>query len=352
MEVFNLKQKEKWNNALSQLPSGLVDIYHTPEYYEVYEKNGYGESVCFTYQEGDKIAVYPFLKRCINNLDLINLHTKYFDIEGVYGYNGVISNTKDFGFRQKFYSEFSEYCKNNNVIAEFTRFHPILKNQCFSQDFMDIVFDRPTIFFDLRKPYPQILKEYSRTNRKMIRWAKGKNVKIKLARDDFEYENFIELYLSSMTKLDAEEFYFFNKKYFNDLNDLLDNNLYLFSAWYEGSIICQVLIMRCGEYLHGHLSGRDRKYAKIPSNNLIFDYIVKFAQKIGGHYFHIGGGRTNADDDSLFAFKKNFSPDRGSFYIGKKIHNQQIYTEICNKWQQKFPEKAEKYNSVLLKYWY
>lgn len=352
MEIYGLKQQDKWNDALASLPANMVDIFHTPEYYEVYEKNGYGESVCFKYQEGDKIAVYPFLKRCINNLDWISLPTKYYDIEGVYGYNGVISNTTDFGFRQNFHVAFSELCNKNNIIAEFTRFHPILRNESFSQNFMEVLFDRPTIFIDLRKPYSRLFKEYAGKNRKMIRKAKKENVKIKLARSSFEYKNFIELYLSSMATLDADEFYFFDKKYFGDLNELLNNNLYLFSAWYESKIICQVLVMRRGIYLHGHLSGRDRNFSKIPSNSLVFDYIVKFGQKVGGHYFHIGGGRTNAADDSLFSFKKYFSADRGSFYIGKRVHNQQIYSEICEKWQQAFPEKAEKYKSVLLKYWY
>ena len=79
---------------------------------------------------------------------------------------------------------------------------------------------------------------------------------------------------------------------------------------------------------------------------------AKELQKRGVKRFHLGGGTTGNEDDSLFLFKRRFSKDTCQFYIGKLIFNQYAYNAICADWEQKNPEKAEHYKHHLLKYKY
>lgn len=45
---------------------------------------------------------------------------------------------------------------------------------------------------------------------------------------------------------------------------------------------------------------------------------------------HHGGGRSNAEDDSLYIFKKQFGQNTLlDFYIGQKIWDQKMYDKIC-----------------------
>jgi hypothetical protein len=85
-------------------------------------------------------------------------------------------------------------------------------------------------------------------------------------------------------------------------------------------------------------------------NNYLLDKAVKFALGIGAEILHLGGGRTSLADDSLLKFKSNFSRTQISFYIGKKIHNPAIYSEVLNQWKLRNFEKEDQYKNYLLKY--
>ena len=55
-------------------------------------------------------------------------------------------------------------------------------------------------------------------------------------------------------------------------------------------------------------------------------------KKNGFKKLHLGGGYQ--DNDQLFQFKNRFNPDgRLSFFIGKCIHNEQIYEELVRLWK-------------------
>ncbi len=127
IEVLDISESQKWSNLLKQLPLHLQDIYYTPEYYKVYEIYGDGKALCFVYHYGSNLALYPFFLNRINNLGY-DLNESYYHIEGAYGYNGVISSSNDPDFIKNFYEDFNKYCKENNIIAEFTRFHPLFEN--------------------------------------------------------------------------------------------------------------------------------------------------------------------------------------------------------------------------------
>jgi hypothetical protein len=117
------------------------------------------------------------------------------------------------------------------------------------------------------------------------------------------------------------------------------------------NVVCSSIFFHYGDYFHYHLSGRSEQ-ANNAVNNFLLDEAVKFAQKKGAKKFHLGGGRTSNPDDSLLKFKGSFSKTKFPFYIGKKIHNQQVYDEIVRQWENNEPEKKLKYKNHLLKYRY
>lgn len=43
-KILNLKNRQKWKILLNELPINQQDVYFTPEYYELYEKNGDGKA--------------------------------------------------------------------------------------------------------------------------------------------------------------------------------------------------------------------------------------------------------------------------------------------------------------------
>lgn len=350
-ELLTLKDKTKWKAEIEKLPPEVQDIYFMPEYYELHQHYGDGTPLCFVYEEDNNLAVYPFLKNKVNP-DLLKPDSNvYFDIQGVYGYNGVISSSYNKNFVHNFYKTFDALCKNENIIAEFTRFHPLINNYAFSEHHLQVINDRKTVFLNLTKSIDDIWKEeFSSKNRNMIRKAEKSGLKFRLANKTEDYLFFREMYIETMKAVGAKNYYFFDENYFLNFKNLLDKKQSLLLAELGGQIIAGLLLMVEGKYAHYHLSARHKEYAKFAANNFLLEKAIQIAKEKGAEKFHFGGGNTSDENDPLFKFKANFSKSRADFYIGKKIHNQEIYQQVCSKWEQKHPDLQNKYKYFLLKY--
>jgi hypothetical protein len=353
-ELLDLTKSQNWLNYLQLLPFDQQDIYFTPGYYRIYEDLGDGLANCFVFKTKDKIAMYPYLINSVNECGF-DLPDKYFDIQGAYGYNGVLTSSLDPKFIQTFFESFDLFCQEENIIAEFMRFHPVLKNELFSRDYMTVIHDRNTVLLDLNKSYAEIWDtEYSSKNRNMIRKAirLGYLCQIETTPGKDSIDRFISIYHNSMRLAGAEPYYYFNIDYFNNMFKYLKDKIYLFNIFnHNGEIICSSIFLHYNDYFHYHLSGRNEN-ADNSVNNFLLDSAVKFAKDMGAKLFHLGGGRSNANDDSLLKFKKNFSKMIIPFHIGKRILNKEVYNEVVSQWGNKYPVKAEQYRNILLKYRY
>jgi len=353
-KLLNLSYKNQWNDYLKLLPKNQQDVYFTPEYYSLYEQNGDGEANCFVFEKEGNIVLYPFLKNSINELGY-SLDKEYYDIQGAYGYNGILTNSADSDFIDLFHQYFNDYCLQNNIIAEFSRFHPLLGNQDLSVDHFQIIFDRETVALDLTQDYESIWKnEYSSKNRNMIRKAQkdGSRIEIISNPDSSQIDTFIEIYNHSMKMVKADEYYYFKRDFFFNTFSLLKKNVFLFNVFNSNDdVVCSSIFFHYGKFFHYHLSGRS-ELANNTVNNFLLDEAVKYAKEIGAEIFHFGGGISSDADDRLLKFKTNFSKTRLPFYIGKKIHNKIIYDEVVRQWEEDNPEMRFKYKSYLLKYRY
>ena len=351
-EILTTSDAEKWNQYLSMLPVEQQDVYFTPEYYKLYENNGDGIAYCFVFKDHNNLALYPFLMNRINDLGY-DLDDEYYDIQGAYGYNGVIASSQDNEFISKFYKFFNFFAKKNNIICEFTRFHPLLNNVEFSKNFLSISYDRYTIALKLNVPYEEIFtKYYSGNNRNMLRKANKSIMRIDIGNTSEYYKKFVNIYYETMDKVNAEREYYFSEQYFNSFNILLSDNSFVIMLFDGFEYIAGGLFLQYGIYTHYHLSGRSSLCSLNFASNIIIDSAVKYSQEKNCSFIHLGGGRTNNENDSLLKFKRNFSPYKYNFYIGKAIHNINIYNSIISQWKEKYPLAADKYANWVQGYRY
>jgi len=350
-KILSLSDKQDWKSCLAKLPLEQQDIYYTPEYYELYENYGDGKAQCFVFEKDGELALYPFLLNSVNQLGYA-LDKEYFDIQGAYGYNGVVASSHHPGFVADFYRIFDEWCMQNNIIAEFTRFHPLLNNHLFSDKHFQIIFDRKTVFVDLRQDYNEMLKNYQRTTRKQIKRATNRyQLRIEQYFDAPKcVDIFYPIYEETMDRTKAEKYLYFNKAYFRKL--LSTTKSACFVAMDGDEPIASIIAFYNELYLHGHLGGALTKNLDMSPTSFLYDHLIKFGIEKSCSYFHVGGGRTATPDDALLNFKLNFSSKTGEFNIGKKIHNPIIYNKVVEQWEKPNPEKVEKYKHHLLKYRY
>lgn len=345
MRLLKLNEASLWSELLHDLPANNRDIYFSPEYYSLYENYGDGEACCFVFEKDGDIVLYPFLINPITPLGY-KLDKEYYDIQGAYGYNGIIASTQSSELINSFWDEFDRWCQENDVVAEFTRFHPLLKNQQLASPKMKTFYSRHTVALDLTDD-DIWMHQISSKNRNMIRKAEKEGVTIVESED---YETFRRLYDGTMTDLHAEGYYFFPQRYYEEYKETFKGESLLCLAMLNGKVIAGSMFMFGEDYAHYHLSARDRDYSRYAANNLILWYGIRKAQERGCKRFHFGGGTTGDDEDSLLKFKKEFSKTLCEFWIGKRVHNQAIYDQIVEQWKTNYPDSYEHNKVKLLGY--
>ena len=343
--MINICVTDKWDDYLHSFEPQFKDLYFKEEYVKLYETDK-EKGMCCVAQEGNNIMLFPFLKR-----DFLYTDHYYHDFETAYGYGGPIFNVTDGAFQEMAIKETFEYLKANNYICGFVRFHTLLKTyKVFNAD--DIIFDRNTVAIDLTLSEEDIWsKEIHSKNRNVIRKAEKAGLKY-VADSEYKYlDDFIRLYNGTMDKLSADDFYYFDRNYYNNF---VKNNpdSFLGIVLLDNKVVSAAIFMYDGIYGHYHLSGSDKQYLNLSPNNFMLYQSALELKKRGVELFHLGGGTSSDQDDSLFAFKKKFSPLLYDFYIGKFIFNQELYNQICSNWEKENPEKAQKYKRFLLKYKY
>lgn len=346
-KILTLNDSIEWERLLLSLDTEQQDVYFTPEYYALYEHNGDGTACCFVYEEDNELILYPFLLNSINILGY-DLNDEYYDIQGAYGYNGIVTSSRNEEFLARFYECFDRYCHENRIVAEFSRFHPLLNNQTLASPKMELFYSRRTVKLDLSLTIEEIwMNQFSSKNRNVIRKAEKDGVIIIESQD---YAFFREMYDQTMHNVNAEDFYYFPAEYYESFKETFADNLTLCFAMYDGKPIAGSMFIFSKDYAHYHLSGRDKNYHKIAANNAILWYGIQLAKERGCKWFHFGGGTTSAKDDLLLHFKQNFSKENGEFWIGKRIHDYDVYDKILEQWKANHPYSYESYKTLLLGY--
>ena len=345
-EIIDLSQEKLWEDLLTKLPHS--DIYFSPKYYRLAEENGEGQARCFVFRHQGHLALYPFLINSVNRLGISTLQDEYWDIQGAYGYNGVLTSQDSSEFRRSFYEHFDAYCRLHNIIAEFTRFHPLLQSHNFSSENMEVLYNRQTLVVDLKQDYQNIwTKTYNSNNRNMIRKAQKNGFTTETLKLDAD--NFYKLYTQTMSNAKADDFYFFGLQYFYSLSQLRESTCQI-NIYDNQRLAASLILLFHGKFAHYHLAARDVNKQSSGAANLALDEAIKISQNAGCHFLHLGGGYSSQQADSLFRFKNCFTNERCDFFIGKKVHNYKIYNTVCEAWEKAHPHYKDKFSKLLLKY--
>ena len=283
--------------------------------------HGDGDIFLIYYENNGERFCYSVMQKAITCCN----KTDYFDWETPYGYGGPLADgVISAKTQQLFFYEISEYCTSNNIVSQFVRFHPLLKNYEVLPDVIETRYLRDTIFIDTTKS-ELILNNMDSKNRNMVRKAQKNGVTI-VKKNINELEEFILMYNETMEKNGADDYYIFGENYFDSLNTM-DNNAFVLYAIYEGNPISGSIMFYNDRYMHYHLSGSHTEYRNIPAGNLLLYEAACMAGEMGIKQFHLGGGMK--PDDSLFGFKKQFNKNgRASFVVGRTIFDRDKYIEL------------------------
>ncbi len=307
----------------------INDIYYTDNHIRLYLKDK-EELFSFEYKEKDNLFINKTIKRPILKIGNLDITKEYYDLETAYGYGGFYTNSDDKLFMKRAFKSYEQKCQDENIIAEFIRFHPFNNFPIKYHNFLDFnVLDRNVVVKDLKQ---DILLSYTSKVRNAVKRSCEKII----FRESSDIDKFIELYNATMSKNDASEFYFFPKTYYQNL--LNNKNIQLYEIKYENNIVAMGFFMFGEEIAHYHLSANTDISYKINANyGLLHNAFLK-AKERGLDYMLLGGGTTSQEDDNLLKFKKKFSKELKPFYISGKIYDKNIYDKYNEIWKEQSAE--------------
>lgn len=331
--VITGADKGEWRAALARIAQ--QDIYHQLGYHLPYENRG-ARACAFVAKIGGEVLFHPVLVR---KIDVVGAHPApegLYDAESIYGYSGPIATTRDAAFLAEAWRGYEDWCREEGVVGEFVRFNPLLENQELASPGTKVWRDRQTVVMELSRGMDQVWSGYKDVHRNAVRKARKSGLTCAEIAVHEGLASFRSLYDDTMDALDAAPFYRFSSAYFDALIHGLGEDCRLFLVHADGKPIAGALFLLHGTTIHYHLAGTSRHHRHLAPNNLLIDEVARWAAAHGYRQFHLGGGRTAAEDDGLFRFKARFSPSRCDQYFGRRIFDQASYDSLRSIWLDQF----------------
>ena len=159
-----------------------------------------------------------------------------------------------------------------------------------------------------------------------------------------------------MTKKGAESFYYFDERFFNEVlfTNCRKYQGNIFGVVRKGELYSAAIFLKSGPYVTYFLSARNLAHRDFPTMNfLLSKSIQSFCEDPqDSKLLNLGGGVSVFPDDSLLKFKKVFGGDLKSFFIGKRIFNNDLYSEIQKIWLGQFGPKEEQRVKTILQFYH
>ena len=336
-QIFNESTQLDYLKLLNDLKIEL-DIYYYPSFLEIDAKIQKGTYEIFFFRKGNEVLIYPYIKLPFEE----EKFKEYFDLSSPYGYCGPYC-TSDSIFQEAEIA-FIDYIKNN-CVTEFVRYHYLYNEQHkFAQQIQNLQ-NRTVVTLNTTIDWDTIwTKEFSSTNRNLIRKLEKEEYVFVLTNEIEDLLGFTDMYYSTMKNAGASDFYFFDKDLINRLYTDLGEKIFLVKVEKENVVYSYSLFFISGGIGTYYLSARNVEYSKVPATNYLLAKAAELVKEKGATILNFGGGLTNEQDDYLFKFKRNFSKETKEFFIGKRIHNNEIYNQIKEDWIEKYG--TEKYSTV------
>jgi hypothetical protein len=253
----------------------------------------------------------------------------YYDVISPYGYCGpLFSNHIESETIINFWSTVDQWYLVNNMVSEFIRFG-LNKNHLYYSG---------SSIKTLNNICGQIVDEKEQWNnfkpkvRNNYRKAVQENLRHEMLYLNITPEKikaFYDIYISTMSRNIAEEYYHYNFEYFINFIAANPTSCALLMVYKENVAISTELILLNKDTMYSFLGGTLSDYFYTRPNDYLKIQAIDWGRSQGYTYYVLGGGRV--DNDGLYNYKKTFFPKDPvlEYYTGRKTINHNIYQKLC-----------------------
>jgi hypothetical protein len=328
IRTIDINSAEEWDSIVRSFKE--YDAYSLSGYTRAFQIHGDGLPVLFYYEGKGLRGFNVTMKRDIAEDQIFTgkiERGKWFDLVTPYGYGGWLLEGD--GDPSQLDAIYTDLCRNQNIVCEFVRYHPMWDNANRMEQMYQVKLLGHTIAMDLRDE-ETIWNNIISKNRNMIRKAEKNGIEIIHCLDAESLSAFKKMYDETMSKGEAEDYYFFGDEFYNSISTDMTENAEVFTAVYEGKPISAAIMLFANGKLNYHLSGSDRLYRSLAPTNLLLYKAALWGYENGMKTFHLGGG-IGSHEDNLFKFKRAFyKGELRQFAIGRKKFLPDTYDELNN----------------------
>ena len=324
LRILTTSDKEEWFRICESMET--YDVYHLPLFQKLAEDRGEGKASLFVYSEGQYTIALPLLIRKIDQSPLDNGdEDKWFDATSSYGYIGPICSVNSLpdevikNFQKELMNAFIEL----KLVSVFSRLHPLLTQVPLLSDFGECRKIGETVSVDLTIPETAQWAAYRRNHRSDIQKQRALGMEFMIDIRWEHYDEFINMYLDTMQRVQATDFYKFDKSYFYGLKQAFGDRLFLCFCVYQGKLISGGLVTLCNRIVEIPLAATPTEYLHLASIKLLFDSIRQWSISMNAKVLHLGSG-----GDSLFHFKTGFSKSLNQNMTWRLIVQPKIYDSL------------------------
>lgn len=329
MVMYSTAQCGEWNAILEE--SFQHDFYHLAEYHRLAEDRGEGVARFFVYQEGVHFVGLPLLLRPVKAVPgLEAVGANLYDATSVYGYAGPVASHAEMpaSVLRVFRESMKQTLLDAGVVALFSRLHPLIDQVPWLSGLGECPSAGVTISINLELPVEVQRARYRKDHKWGVNKLRRSGIECIHDKDRLFLDEFVSLYRETMERVGAQQSYFFDRLYFQQLLSDLNPDAHLFVCLYEKSVVCGGVFIECDGIVQYHLSGTVNDFLKQAPMKLLLDEVRLWATQRGATVFHLGGG-VGAQEDSLFQFKAGFSDRRHDFKMWRWVVDPDAYKSLC-----------------------
>lgn len=256
--VYTIEQATEWDSIVRSF--NQYDTYWLSGYVKAFQIHGDGIPLLFYYFDSNVRGISVAMKRdiAVEKRFMGRIpEGQYFDLATPYGYGGWLIEG---GTPSTLFNEYQNWCKNNGIVSEFVRFHPVLENHKICSGTYDVIELGKVVTLDTTSP-EKIWSNLTSKNRNSIRKAQKSGVKVYNARDPEIFKTFKLIYDSTMDKDKADEYYYFGDEFYSSVLEDLPFNSQVFYAEYEDKVIAASIMLFANGKINYHLSGSIKNYS-------------------------------------------------------------------------------------------
>jgi serine/alanine adding enzyme len=306
---------ERWDALLDEL--GVTDVYYRRGYVEASAVLGGGEPVLLHHAAPGGDVVFALL-----------LRSDPADVVTPYGYGGPVALGADppvAGFA----AAYADWCARRGAVSSVVTYHPLFGNAALAAatGFRTRPLDG-TVAWPLAPG--DLLERMHRHHRRLVRRAEREGLTATADEDPDDLDGFVALYVETMRRAGARDFYLFPDRYWERLRaavplvrvDVRDA---------DGELAAGVLGMGRPPWLHYHLGGSTDAGRRLGASQLALLSLARWGQEHGYETLHLGGG-VGGRADSLLEYKLRFAPaGLVPAALGMAVHDRLAYARLTGR---------------------